>query len=178
MLMMSISINATEVLPVKSFTVSFAEFTTNVDVIIFNSKGENLFECEFSAVGIDSKTFDVSSFPDGKYVFMVRDNVKEKQTPFTIRKGKVEFALENTSMTYSPGIQQMGSLVYVNALTGADKTVRVLVEDNYNTTVFEKTYDSDVTFGKIFDLNSLPKGSYVVQVSFNNRTFSKIVAVN
>lgn len=162
----------------KLFSVSFAEFKGQVEVNIFNWTGEAVYNDKLITDGFSIKTFDVTSLPDGNYVLIIADSMKERATPFVITKSAIDFKSNLTTMTYSPAIQQINNSVYINALTGKENAmVQIKVEDQDSNVIYQNDFKSDVTFGKILDFSQLDSGVFLVKVNINDKNYYKSIEI-
>ena len=161
----------------KLFTVSMDGFKDEVNLAIFNENREEVFNSRYSTTVSKSKTFDVNALPNGQYVLVVSDELKEKVTPFEVFYNEVKFQSDLSLITYTPGIQQIGERVHINTLLEESTELIVSVLDEDDQEVYTGKFQADDSFGKILNFRELPNGMYIVRLSIEGRWFTKTIVL-
>lgn len=161
----------------KLFTVSMDGFKDEVNLAIFNENREEIFNSKYSTSLSKSKTFNVNALPNGQYILVLSDELKEKVTPFEVFYNEVNFQTHLSSITYTPGIQQIGERVHINTLLEDSAELVVSVLDENDQEVYSDKFQAKDSFGKILNFRELPNGFYIVRLSIEGKWFTKTIVL-
>ena len=161
----------------KLFTVSMDGFKDEVNLAIFNENREEIFNSKYSTSLSKSKTFNVNALPNGQYILVLSDELKEKVTPFEVFYNEVNFQTHLSSITYTPGIQQIGERVHINTLLEDSAELVVSVLDENDQEVYSEKFQAKDSFGKILNFQELPNGFYIVRLSIEGKWFTKTIVL-
>jgi hypothetical protein len=148
---------------------------------IKDDNGVTLYKESIQQSGIYTKGFDLTSLPDGLYLFELEKDLEIKTIPFTVTSNQVEFNKEEQTVFYKPYTRVEGNLVYISqlALEEAPLEIKIYFLDNSYSSEFELMHSEEVkntkAIHKAFKLSGRTKGSYKVVCSTQGRDFIKII---
>ena len=148
---------------------------------IKDDNGVTLYKESIQISGVYTKGFDLTSLPDGSYLFELEKDLEISTIPFTVKASEVVFNKEKETHFYKPFARVKDDIVFVSqlALTEAPLEIKIYFSDNSFTSDYELMYTENVTNTKIihrtFKLSGLTKGSYKLVCSSQGREFVEIV---
>jgi len=125
-----------------------------------------------------SKGFDLTSLPDGDYIFELNSDLKIDIIPFNVRLNKVLFDKDSEESIYKPVVRTKDNMVYVSR-TVIDQTplsYKIYYADNYDlidTAEFEELEEVK----KVYDFSSSEKGNYIFEFESKGRKYTKMIRI-
>jgi hypothetical protein len=148
---------------------------------IKDNNGIVLYKESIEQSGIYNKGFDLTSLPDGKYLFELEKDIKIKTVPFIVKSNKVELKKDEEIIVYKPYFRVDGDLLYITKLTLNDEPVSIDIYFNgFNYTDGLELMHSEKIVGtkiveRAYRLSGLDKGDYKAVVKVNNREYQKYI---
>ncbi|WP_282122741.1 hypothetical protein [Algibacter mikhailovii] len=143
---------------------------------IKDTNGVVLFKELIQKSGIYTKGFDLTTLPDGQYLFELEKDVEIKTIPFSVKSAEVIFNKTAETTVFKPYLRAEKDMLYVNmlALNQEPLIVEIYFTDNSNYKLMhtEKIMDKQ-TIHKAFKLSGLHKGSYKVICYTHGKKFAK-----
>jgi hypothetical protein len=137
--------------------------------------GTGLYYETISDRPIYSRVYDFTDLDNGLYrlvattgPLVVRDEFEVKDSKIEVRGGEVE---------YMPVFMLNGRLLLVNFLNKGAHEVEVTLEDNTDI-IFKEKNSNNITFEKVYDISSLPKGYYIVRLAAGDKSYNYYFEVN
>ena len=131
--------------------------------------------------GIYTKGFDLTSLPDGLYIFELEKDFEIKSIPFTVKSSNVVFSKEEEKITFKPFIQVKNDLLYISQLALNEEPFKIDIyfssfNDPYNLELMhsEKVEDTK-NIQKVFRLSGLYKGIYKLVMHTNKKEYTKFI---
>ena len=136
-------------------------------LIIKDLYGLILYKEQIKDSGNYSKGFDLTSLPDGSYVFELEKDLEIKSFPFTVTAKKVIFN-ENETTIYKPFVSFKNNYIYVSklALNNEPLDVKIYYQDGTELIYSENIKDTKV-IEKVYKLALNAKGNYKIVLSSN-----------
>lgn len=128
--------------------------------------------------GVYSKGFDLTSLPDGEYVFELDRDVKISSIPFSVKSGLVKFYKEKETTIFKPVLIRKNNLVYLTklALNNEPLTVKVyFTSSNNKQLMFSEKIGGTKTIEKTFMLTGIDKGKYTFVMESDGRIFKEVI---
>ena len=146
-------------------------------LIIKDFYGLILYKEQIKDSGNYSKGFDLTSLPDGSYVFELEKDLEIKSFPFTVTAKKVIFN-ENETTIYKPFVSFKNNYIYVSklALNNEPLDVKIYYHDGTELIYSENIKDTKV-IEKVYKLALNAKGNYKIVLSSNGREYYEYVTL-
>ena len=146
-------------------------------LIIKDLYGLILYKEQIKDSGNYSKGFDLTSLPDGSYVFELEKDLEIKSFPFTVTAKKVIFN-ENETTIHKPYVSFKNNYIYVSklALNNEPLDVKIYYQDGTGLIYSENIKDTKV-IEKVYKLASNAKGNYKIVLSSNGREYYEYITL-
>lgn len=141
---------------------------------ILNDKSETVYY-EVIKDETYSKIFDLHILEDGEYIISVEFDNKIIKQNATIKDNVLTLGLLETLAKPAFTIEGNTVSVYMSESKNAIIDVQIVDETGY--VFYEKTEKIVDNFGKLYVLNELAQGEYVIHVTVNDIVYSKYVTV-
>src|SRR5690606_17133300 len=115
--------------------------------------------------GIYTKGFDLTSLPDGDYLFELDKDVEISTIPFTVKANNVSFKKELEKTFFKPMARVKGNLVYVTrlSLNKAPMDIEVYsVSNGNNELIHSETFKNTENIERLYRLSGLNKVEYKI----------------
>ncbi len=162
----------------KVTVVSFKEVRLGSKLSIKDVNGIILYKESIQKSGEYSKGFDLTSLPNGAYVFELDSELKITIVPFNVVSNQVAFKKDEESVIYKPFVRVKDSKVYVSRISyeKSPLTFKIYFEDNYDL-ILSELFTDKTELRKIYDFSTSKKGNYVLVFKSNGRTFTHTVKI-
>ena len=162
----------------KVTVISFKEVKLGSKLSIKDLNGIVLYKESIIKSGDYSKGFDLTSLPNGDYIFELDTELKITIIPFYVVSNQVAFKKEEESIIYKPFIRVKDSMVYVSRISFEENPIeyKIYFEGNYEMVLSEK-FDKESQLKRIYDFSTSEKGNYIFVFKSNGRTFTKTVKI-
>lgn len=162
----------------KVTIVSFKKLKLGSKLSIKDVNGIVLYKESIIKAGDYSKGFDLTSLPNGDYVFELDSELKITIIPFNVVSNQVAFKKEEKSTVYKPFVRVKDDRVYVSRLSFEQDPIeyKIYFEDNYELVLSEK-FENESQLKRIYDFSTSEKGNYVFVFKSNGRTFTKTIKI-
>jgi hypothetical protein len=130
--------------------------------------------------GMYTKEFDLTTLPDGAYIFELDKDLEINTIPFTVNSNEVTFKKELEKTIFKPYARVKGDVVYVTKLALNEEPLKV---DIYFTSFDGFSSKSELTYSeniqntklinRVYRLASLDKGNYKIVFKTDGRVFTK-----
>ncbi len=148
---------------------------------IKDNNGVILYKESIQKSGIYTKGFDLTSLPDGFYLFELEKDLEIKTIPFSVKSSEVIFEKEKEKSFFKPYTRVKGDLLLVSqlSLNEAPLEINIYFSNDIHSNDLELIHSEKIantkTIQKIFKLSGFEKGSYKVICSSQGREFVKII---
>ena len=148
---------------------------------IKDDNGIILYKEHIQSTGIYSKGFDLTTLPDGSYIFELDGDTEIKTIPFTVNSNKALFKKELETTILKPFVKVEKDLVYITklALDNEPLHIDIYFEAKAFATPSELVYSETVKntkkIGKVFKLAGYNKGTYKIVMSSEGRNYTTII---
>ncbi|MCH3881544.1 MULTISPECIES: hypothetical protein [Tenacibaculum] len=150
-------------------------------LIIKDGFGVVLYNETLLKSGEYTKTFDLTTLPDGNYIFELDKKTKIKVYPFSVTSNTVKFDKESLKIIFKPKVEYKDNTIYVRALNSDMTPSKVELQYNVIDTTFETIYSENTSntslIAKEFKLLKNEKEEYKVIVTLNGRTFTTLINI-
>ena len=142
--------------------------------------GVILYKEFIQETGKYTKGFDLTTLPNGGYVFELDKDLEISTIPFKVISNVVVFDKENEKTIYKPLVRTKGNLVYVNKLSLNKEPLKIKVyfsgfDSSYSELVLSETIKNTKSIGRIYKLEGLDLGSYKIEFHSEGRQFVKSI---
>jgi len=162
----------------KVTVISFKEVKLGSKLSIKDMNGIVLYKESIRKSGDYSKGFDLTSLPNGDYIFELDTKLKITIIPFNVVSNQVTFKKEEESTIYKPYIRVKDFRVYVSRLSFEKSPIeyKIYFKDN-NELVLSEKFENESQVKRIYDFSTSKKGNYVFVFKSNGRTFTQTVKI-
>lgn len=143
---------------------------------IIDDNGIILYKELIEKTGVYIKGFDLTSLPDGEYIFELDKDLEVNTIPFTVTASSVVFNKENGKVTYKPYSTLKNGIVYLTKLALNEEPLKV---DIYFSTsagselMYSEKIENTKNIQKAYKLKGLGKGKYKFVFKTEGRIFTK-----
>ncbi|MEP1487806.1 MAG: hypothetical protein ABJL44_11345 [Algibacter sp.] len=148
---------------------------------IKDDHGVILYKEQIEKTGNYTKGFDLTTLPNGSYLFELDGDVKIKTIPFTVESNQVIFN-ENLEFTsFKPIVRVKNELVFISKLALNKEPLKIDVyfeslNDSYaSTRIYSETIKDTKKIERAFKLADLKNGTYKIVVKSEGREFTKYI---
>ena len=162
----------------KVTVISFKEVKLGSQLSIKDMNGIVLYKESIRKSGGYSKGFDLTSLPNGDYIFELDTKLKISIIPFNVVSNQVAFKKEEESTIYKPFIRVKETRVYVSRISFEESPIeyKIYYQDS-NELVLSEKLDKESELKRIYDFSTSKKGNYVFVFKSDGRTFTKTVKI-
>ncbi|HEY5688987.1 MAG TPA: hypothetical protein VIS27_11845 [Yeosuana sp.] len=155
----------------KKTTFTLNNVKQGNELIIKDLNGIILYKEQIKDSGNYSKGFDLTTLPDGFYVFELEKDFEIKSFPFTVTSNKVEFN-DNETTIHKPFVAFKKNYIYVSklALNNEPLDIKIYYQDGSGLIYSENIKDTKV-IEKVYKLALQAKGNYKIVLSSNGREY-------
>ena len=169
--------------------VSYTSTTSNIKKTIITLKnvkegellsikdksGLILYKELIKKTGAYSKGFDLTSLPDGDYIYEIEKDMEIKTVPFNVSSNQVAFNKENETTIHKPYAILKKNYIRVNklALNEEPLVVSIFYVNNNGGSglIHSETIKGIKNIEKIYKLRKYATGNYIVVLNSDNRTY-------
>ena len=133
-----------------------------------------LYKETIQVSGDYSKKFDLTSLPDGNYIFELDKDFEIKSIPFNVKRNIVDLNIENKSVVFKPAmVFENGMLRIQKTILNSEKELSIKIYFENGDLVHSENFNNEKLINKTYDFSKSLKGKYKVLLSTEDRTFSK-----
>lgn len=148
---------------------------------IKDNNGIVLYKELIQKKGVYTKGFDLTSLPDGLYIFELDKDLEINSIPFSVTSSDVVFNKKEEKVIYKPYTRVKGNLVYITKLALNMEPLEVDIyfthpsSPYYSELIFSEKIENTKSIQKVFKLSDLNKGKYKIVYHFENREVIKFI---
>ena len=143
---------------------------------IIDNNGIILYKELIEQNGVYSKGFDLTSLPDGKYIFELDKDIQIDTIPFTVSSNNVVFSKKEEKTIFKPFTRVKGDMLYVTKLSLNNEPLKIDIyfkNDIDSKLMYSEKIEDTKNIQKVYKLSGLDKGNYKVIIQTEGRTFTK-----
>ncbi|UKM65674.1 hypothetical protein GSB9_02245 [Flavobacteriaceae bacterium GSB9] len=145
---------------------------------IKDENGMILYKEAIQTTGVFTKGFDLTSLPNGAYLFELNKDVEISTIPFTVKASEVSFKKELEKTFFKPVTRVKGDLVFVTKLSLEKAPMDIEVysgtDGNYEL-MYSETIKNTENIERLFKLTGINKVDYKLVYKTEGRVFTKII---
>lgn len=147
-------------------------------LIIKDLEGIVLYKEVIEKTGDYSKGFDLTSLPNGDYLFELDSELKIVVVPFKVNSSEVVFNKESEESVYKPVLIKKNQMVYVwkPESDQASLSYKIYYADNDDLVLSER-FEEMEEVSKAYDFSTAKKGNYVFVFESKGRKYTKTVKI-
>lgn len=145
---------------------------------IIDDNGVILYKELIQKTGIYTKGFDLTSLPNGKYVFELDKDLEIDTIPFRVTSNTVDFNKETGKTIFKPYFKVNEDVLFISklSLNEAPLKVDIYFENSGSTELMHsEKIENTKDIQRAFKLTGLEEGSYKVVLYSEGRTFVKYI---
>ncbi|TKC61239.1 hypothetical protein FBD94_11890 [Pedobacter hiemivivus] len=146
-----------------------------VDVSIYGTENELLYEKRIKAKRGSSKTYDLSSFPDGSYTFKITTESKSTEYQLSIVDGKTIVSNPLITETIKPVLTKEDEMITLNLENASKGPVEVRIINEYNDELYKEVFEGTLALTKKFNVSRVGLGELTFLIKSENQEFTKVV---
>lgn len=141
-------------------------------LLVKDAFGLILYKEAIKTSGEYNKSFDLTTLPNGNYIFELDKNYQIRIYPFIVEANKVTFNKKQLSVINKPKVSSDNHTIYITAFNAekSDYSIEILYKDSE--TIYSETIKNTTSIGKRFKLLEDKDDDYKVIITANNRTFT------
>ncbi|MFG6685437.1 hypothetical protein ACGK9U_02555 [Mariniflexile sp. HNIBRBA6329] len=147
---------------------------------IKDNNGIVLYKELIQESGTYTNGFDLTTLPNGGYIFELDKDVEIQTIPFTVSVNTVTFNKEMEATIFKPVTRIKGDVVYVSRLSLNKAPMEIAIyftasESAYNSPelIYSETVKNTENANRIFKLSGKDKGNYKIVFTTEGRVFTK-----
>ena len=153
---------------------------------IKDNNGLILYKEYIQKSGVYTKGFDLTTLPNGAYVFELDGEVEIKTIPFTVKSSKVVFDKNLEETTFKPFVRVDNDLVFISKLALHNEELKIdvyfedLNGDYASTPVYTETIKGTKKIERVLKLKTLgfeQEGNYTIVLKSNGREFTQYINI-
>lgn len=128
--------------------------------------------------GVYSKGFDLTTLPNGKYIFELDQDVEINIIPFSVNSNIVSFNKELEKTIFKPLVRVKDDMAYITRLTLDETPLEIEVfytDSNEYELVYSEKIENTQNIARVLKLSDLKIGSYKMVFHTEDREFTKII---
>lgn len=145
---------------------------------IKDDNGMVLYKELIQKTGIYTKGFDLTSLPDGDYLFELDQEVEISIIPFSVDASAVLFHKELEKTIFKPVVRVKEDVAYLTKLSLNEEPLEIKVyftDTNISELVYSEKIVNTQNIERVFKLTGLKKGSYKMVFNSEGREFTEII---
>jgi len=142
--------------------------TMNTDVAVFNDEGLMIFSDNVVKNETAGKSYDLSRIEDGTYTLITDTDIKRVEKTIEIKNNIISIVKQESY--YRPVFDINGDILSVSYLNDNKNDIHIELESD-SELYFEEYGGNDMAYGKMLNIEKLPRGKYSVNVTAGNKTF-------
>ncbi|WP_055436415.1 hypothetical protein [Lacinutrix algicola] len=123
-----------------------------------------------------NKSFDLTTLPNGSYIFELDKKADIRVYPFTVNSKTVTFDKESLKVIYKPRIKTEDQMITVNTYNPTKSNYSINIYYDTENDSYEKIYSETVNdtsiIAKKYTLLKDRTGDYKIEITVNDRTFT------
>ncbi|MGZ0015625.1 hypothetical protein [Yeosuana sp. AK3] len=162
---------------IKKTTFSLNHVKTGNQLKIKDLNGIILYKEDIKASGTYSKGFDLTSLPNGSYVFELEKDLEIKSFPFTVTSQTVVFEKEET-IIHKPFVTVKDNYIYVSKLALNEEPLDIKIYyQEASELIYSEKVENTKNIQKIYKLKSTEKGDYKIVLTSNGREYYESITL-
>jgi len=149
-----------------------------IDVSIYGAGNEILYKKKINAKAGSTKTYDLSSFPDGNYTFRVIAQSKTAEYNVLIEGGDVQVSDPLIKEVFNPAVTIEDGMVMLNLKNAPKGSIEVEVFNKYNEQLYRNVYDDNSKFIKRFKIAGVGVSSLTFVIKTEDGEFEKVIQLD
>lgn len=142
---------------------------------IKDASGVVLYKELIQKTGIYTKGFDLTSLPDGEYVFELDKDLEINTIPFTVKANDVNVNKSAETTVFKPFVNQKNNLVFISKLATNLESMHIsiyeITNNNYELIHSEKVGGTN-TIERVYNLG---KGDYKIAITSDNKEYTTFI---
>ncbi|WP_343531452.1 hypothetical protein [Pedobacter sp.] len=147
----------------------------NIDLTLYSSTDEVLYEQRLKTVGNKFKTYDLSALPLGLYTLKMESPLKTVTYQIEITADSAIVATPVVKIFKKPSLAKEKDLVTLNLNGVGEGEVQVDVYNEFNEKLHEDVYTSEAKVVRKYDVSRTPSKQLTFVVRTGNQEFSETI---
>jgi hypothetical protein len=151
---------------------------------IKDDNGMTLYKELIEKTGIYTKGFDLTSLPDGGYIFELDKDMEITTIPFSVKSSTVLFNKEEEKVIHKPYVRVKGNLIYITKLALNKEPLKIdIYFSHYNYTngselLHSEEIENTTNIQRVYRLARLGKGKHKIVLKYEGREFVKVIDID
>ena len=146
----------------------------DLKINIKDSFGVVLYNNSYTGVEF-TKTFDLTSLPNGNYYFEIEGQTKIKMLPFTVILNNIDFQKEEESIFFKPTVRFKENIVYISKLALKNEEMKIKIYDDNSNLIYTEDLMGKLYLDRKLDFSMLKSGSYELVLKSEGKIFKEKV---
>ncbi|MBJ2173764.1 hypothetical protein JBL43_05920 [Aureibaculum sp. A20] len=154
--------------------VTLNDVTEGSVLSIKDVHGLILYKETIKVSGDYSKKFDLTSLPDGTYIFELDKDFEIKSIPFNVKRNVVNLNDENQTVIFKPAMVLENNMLRIQkTILNSEKGLNIKIYFENGDLVHSEKFNNEKLINKTYDFSKSLNGKYKVLLSTEDRTFIK-----
>ena len=143
---------------------------------IIDNNGITLYKENIERNGVYTKGFDLTSLPDGEYIFELEKDLQINTIPFTVTSNNVLFSKEEGKTIFKPYARVKGDNLFITKLALNKEPLKIdiyFLNANETKLMYSEEIRDTKNIQKAYKLSGLNKGTYQVVLKTEGRIFTE-----
>jgi len=159
----------------KKTALTLTDVKAGNQLYIKDANGNILYSELIQKSGIYAKGFDLTSLPNGEYIFELDKDFEIKTIPFTISFKNVVVNRRKGTTSFKPHLKQKGNLLFVTKLSPNLEAMKISIHTD-NNSEYELLHSEKITGVQAIErVYKLEKGNYKIIINSDNKEFTKFI---
>jgi hypothetical protein len=159
----------------KKTALTLTNVKAGNQLTIKDANGTVLYSELIQKSGVYSKGFDLTSFPNGDYVFELDKGFEIKTIPFTVSFKNIVVDRSKRTTSFKPHLRQKGNLLFVSKLSPDQEAMRISIYTD-NNSAYELLHSEKITGVQAIErVYKLEKGNYKIVINSDNKEFTEFI---
>ena len=167
--------NASDMNHEEDVTMNFGYMNTNNLVLIKDQNGYLIYQYNVEQSGNFSKSYDLSTLPDGHYYFEIDKDTEVVIRRFTVTGGEVAFEADAAESHFKPTLYAKDKQIFISRLAPNKDGMLVRVYDKYNNLLHAEWLKDELYNNRIYDLSEINSDQYKVVFKAGDRKYEEMV---
>lgn len=146
-----------------------------VDVSIYGAENELIYEKRIKAKCPSSKTYDLSSLPDGNYTFKITSETKLTEYQLSIVQGRTIVSNPLIIEKLNPVLTKEDETITLNVENAAGGPIEVRIINEFNDELYKEVFEGESAFTKKFNVARVGMGDLTFLIKSENQEFAEVV---
>lgn len=160
----------------KVIQFKLQNYDGDLEVRVRDAHSYELYTENFSG-DLYTKTYDLTTLPNGLYFIEFSGRTKVKTIPFRVRRHNVEFVYSDTKIYYKPVVSVKEKMVKITKLALDLEPLTIELYNSDNELIHEEVLEGKMDLKRSLNLKKLAKGDYNLILKSKGEVITKSITI-